>query len=72
MPPTLIISADHDIARDEAKLLADRLDQLGGAVWYRPIRGVFHDFVLFAPAIEAASLERSAIAQLLRDTAAQP
>lgn len=71
LPPTLIISADHDIARDEAQLLADRLDQLGRTVWYRPIRGVFHDFVLFAPAIEAARLERSAIAELLRDTATQ-
>lgn len=70
LPPTLVITAGHDILRDEAVLLAERLEQQGSTVWQRPEAGVFHDFVLFAPAIEAAREQQEGIARLLRETAA--
>ncbi len=70
LPPTLVITAGHDILRDEALLLAERLDQQGGTVWQRPMAGMFHDFVMFAPAIEAAREQQEGIVRLLRETAA--
>ena len=70
LPPTLVITAGHDILRDEALLLAELLDQQGGTVWQRPVAGMFHDFVLFAPAIEAAREQHEGIARMLRETAA--
>jgi acetyl esterase len=70
LPPTLVISASHDILRDEALLLGDRLQALGIGVWQRPVAGVFHDFVLFAQAITLARQEQAAIARLLRETVA--
>ena len=68
--PTLVISASNDILRDEAFLLAERLEQQGGTVWQRPVAGVFHDCVLVASAIEAAREEQEGIVRLLRETAA--
>ncbi|MBD2424285.1 alpha/beta hydrolase [Cyanobium sp. FACHB-13342] len=70
LPPTLVISAMHDILRDEALLLGQRLEQEGGTVWQRPVPGVFHDFVLFGQAIAAAHQEQEEIGRLLRETAA--
>ena len=69
-PPTLVISASNDILRDEAFLLAERLEQQGGTVWQRPVAGIFHNFMLFARAIEAAREEQEGIVRLLRETAA--
>ena len=70
-PPSLVISASNDdILRDEAFLLAERLEQQGGTVWQRPVAGIFQNFMLFARAIEAAREEQEGIVRLLRETAA--
>lgn len=69
LPPTLLISASHDILSDEAFFFSERLGQRGGTVWHQAVVGTFHDFVLFGQAIEAASVQQKAIAQVLRETA---
>ena len=70
-PPSLVISASNDdILRDEALLLAELLVQQGGTVWQRQVAGMFHDFVLFGQAIEAAREQQEGMARLLRETAA--
>ena len=46
------------------------LEQQGGTVWQRPVAGIFHNFMLFARAIEAAREEQEGIVRLLRETAA--
>ena len=50
--------------------IAERLEQQGGTVWQRPVAGIFHNFMLFARAIEAAREEQEGIVRLLRETAA--
>jgi acetyl esterase len=45
-PPTLVITAQFDILRDEGREFAVRLHELGRPVCYRCVRGTRHGFVL--------------------------
>ena len=42
--PALVIAAEHDILRDEARRYADRLDRVGALVEYREVPGADHGY----------------------------
>lgn len=60
LPPTLLLSAQLDPARDDGEALAARLREAGVEVELRREPGLVHGFLLMAGAVEAArgSLER--------------
>ena len=57
LPPAIIIAAEYDVLRDEAKLYAERLAATSVPVKYSEYKGMLHDFVtlpgLFDRATEA-------------------
>ncbi len=46
LPPTLIITAENDVLRDEAEEYARRLDEVGVPVASLRVNGTMHDFVM--------------------------
>lgn len=44
MAPAVIVAAEHDILRDEARRYADRLDAVGALVEYREVPGADHGY----------------------------
>lgn len=67
LPPTLVITASHDPARDDGEVFADRLDGAGGRVTLQRYEGMFHDFILFSSAVAAGRQACSQMARMLRD-----
>ncbi|MFC6431352.1 alpha/beta hydrolase [Nocardiopsis tropica] len=50
LPPTLVITAEHDTLRDEADRFADSLRRAGVEVTHRMFEGVDHGFIYHRPA----------------------
>ena len=67
LPPTLVITASHDPARDDGEVFSERLDAAGGQVTLQRYGGMFHDFILFSGAITAGQDACGAIARMLRE-----
>jgi len=54
LPPALVVTAGHDMLRDEAKAYADRLRAAGVAVEYRCFESTIHAFLSFGGVIPLA------------------
>jgi acetyl esterase len=54
LPPALIITAEHDTLRDEAKAYADRLESSGVRTKYSCYSGMVHGFLQMAGMVEEA------------------
>jgi acetyl esterase len=50
-PPTIVVAAQCDLLRDEARAFAKRLDESGATVWYRCIKGTVHAFLSKPPLV---------------------
>jgi len=57
LPPTIVITAEFDVLRDEGEQLVERLREAGVQVESRCCEGVIHGFIHFAGAIERGQSE---------------
>ncbi|MFI9547990.1 alpha/beta hydrolase [Streptomyces sp. NPDC052016] len=62
LPPTLVITAEADVVRDEGEAYAAKLRAAGVAVTATRYEGVIHDFVVLTP-LSSTSAARGAITQ---------
>lgn len=67
MPPSLIVSAEHDPLRDELEAYADRLREAGNQVTARREPGMIHNFLQLDEASPAAAAAADRIARELGD-----
>ncbi len=65
LPPALIIAAEHDTLRDEAKAYADRLEASGVRTKYLCYDGMIHGFLQMAGLVEEAQDAIGRIARTL-------
>lgn len=65
LPPTLLITAEHDILRDEGELYAQRLAASGVQVTHRRFAGQMHGFLSFVGILPAAEVAIEAIGEWL-------
>jgi acetyl esterase/lipase len=61
LPPTLLITAEADVLRDEGEAFADKLRQAGVAVTAARFQGTIHDFVVL-DALAGTDAARGALA----------
>ena len=68
LPQTLVITAGHDMLRDEGKAYADKLEAAGNqAVSYLNFASTIHGFCSFGGAISAGEQALARVAQWLRE-----
>src|ERR687889_2235617 len=72
LPPALIITAEHDTLRDEAKAYADRLKSSGVRVQYSCYDGMVHGFLQMAGLVDEAQEAIDEISLFARPNAADP
>ncbi|HWL77676.1 alpha/beta hydrolase [Microbacterium sp.] len=68
LPPTLLITAEHDVLRDEDELYAQRLADAGVEITHRRFAGQMHGFLSFIDILPAAQAAVDAIGQWTRTT----
>ncbi len=68
LPPTLIFSAEYDVARDEAEQLGERLQQAGVPTTVTRLPGMVHEFPAMLGVSKAALANMQQIATTLRET----
>jgi acetyl esterase len=62
MPPTIVITAECDVLRDEGEAYAQRLSAAGVAVTARRVEGLPHGFIRLHNLVDAADDAITAIA----------
>lgn len=65
LPPTLVLTAEHDILRDEGALLASRLATHGVSVDHHQTEGTVHGFLSVAPAAQPSLASLAIVAGFL-------
>ena len=66
LPPALVVSAEHDVLRDEAEVFARRLEAAGVPVTLSRYDGMVHGFFLMVGVVDAGSELIDEIASWLR------
>jgi acetyl esterase len=76
LPPTLVITAEHDVLRSDGELYARRLSQAGVAATYRSYPGMVHGFLRLHNHVDVADQAlddlAAAIRRAVRNTATEP
>ncbi|MBA2715444.1 MAG: alpha/beta hydrolase [Rubrobacteraceae bacterium] len=72
LPPALIITAEHDTLRDEARAYADRLESSGVRTKYSCYSGMVHGFLQMAGLVDEAQDAIDEISLFTRPDAADP
>ncbi len=67
LPPTMVLTAEYDVLRDEGEEMVVRLRAAGVEVESMRCEGVIHGFIHFAGAIERGQAELVAVGQKLGD-----
>lgn len=67
LPPALVITAGHDLLRDEGKHYAERLEAAGVAVEYVCFESTIHGFMTFGGALDVGKQALELAAQKLRE-----
>lgn len=66
LPPALIVLAGVDPVHDDGEAFAERLEAAGGSATIARYDGMFHGFLPFAPALDAATDAQERLAAALR------
>ena len=72
LPPTLIITAEHDTLRDEGKAYADRLQSSGVPTKYSCYSGMIHGFLQMAGLVDEAQAAIDEISRFARPDVEEP
>ena len=72
LPPTIVVTAEYDILRDEGRIYAERLAEAGVEVTYSHWRQLHHGFLFFPGVIGGASEALDEICAWLRSLARRP
>jgi acetyl esterase len=67
LPPTMIVTNEHDTVRDEAERYGDRLRNAGVEVSVRRFDGLVHGVYWMSAAVPRCAEQRRAVADFLRD-----
>ncbi|WP_164847372.1 alpha/beta hydrolase [Sphingobium algorifonticola] len=68
LPPTLVVTASHDILRDEGEAFAIKTMAAGVETQHKRVDGVTHGFLHLVGAVPAADTAMKMITEWLRDT----
>ncbi|MDN4465359.1 alpha/beta hydrolase [Microbacterium aurantiacum] len=63
LPPTLLVTAEHDILRDEGEEYGRRLEEAGVHVTHRRFEGQMHGFLSFVDVLPASDLAIAAVGE---------
>jgi acetyl esterase len=72
LPPTLIITAEHDTLRDEGKAYPDRLQSSGVPTKYSCYSGMIHGFLQMAGLVDEARAAIDEISFFARPDVEEP
>jgi len=72
LPPTLIITAEHDTLRDEGKAYADRLQSAGVPTTYGCYSGMIHGFLQMSGLVDEAQQAIDEISRFARPYVEEP
>jgi len=64
--PAVILTAEHDVLRDEGKAYADRLAEVGSLVGYREFSGQMHGFFTMVSTLPASRTARHFVTDLIK------
>jgi acetyl esterase len=72
LPPALVVTAEYDVLRDEARAYAERLRADGTVVEYRHIAGMIHGFATSTGALDVGRQAVREVGASLRAALAAP